>query len=451
MLENSSTPSFSEFDPSVIPYQFQVLQDIYENFDYSDGKHEILLSGSIGSAKTLLMAHLVIRHCLDQPRSRVLLGRRSMPDLKDTIFAKILEHMEGVLNEGQHYYINRQRAYIRFYNGSEILARSWADSNPEKVRSLDLSMAVIEELTETDTDNAYNEIAGRVGRLTHVDRCFIICATNPDAPSHWVYNYFMEQPKPTKHVYYSVTTDNPFLPKGYVKQLKENMDAKRALRMIYGQWVAIDEERIYHAYGDHNNVNSDYIYRNDWPLIITHDFNISYGKAMSLVAMQYDAQRDEFHVFDECIVEGADTHEIMSELESKGILNGIHHVIVCGDAAGKHKDTRSKRSDYDIIYQFYKDLNIEVDAKVLPSNPPIRTRHNLVNSYLKNANGKVRVFVYPKAKIVRKGFNLTALKKGAGYIEDDNNVWQHCTCAIGYAINAITLIIRRGQTRDIQL
>jgi hypothetical protein len=451
MLSTSSVPSFSEFDPTLIPYQIRVLADIYERFDYKDGKHEVLLSGSIGSAKSLLMAHLVIRHCLETPRARVLLGRKSMPDLKDTIFSKILEHMEGDFVQDVHYYLNAMRAYIRFNNGSEIMSRSWADNHPEKVRSLDLSMAVIEELTETDNDNAYNEIAGRVGRLSHVDRCYIISATNPDSPSHWAYKYFMETPTPTKHVYYSITTDNPFLPSGYVKQLKANMDAKRALRMIYGQWVAIDEERIYHAFGEHNVVNFEYIANHTFETIITFDFNIGQGKPMSCALIQYDSNADTFHVYGEAVIEGASTNELMDDLFARGLLKSGMQVTVCGDAAGKHRDTRSKRSDYDIIYQALQANNVQFVNKVLASNPPIRSRHNLVNAYCKDANGRIRLYVYPNAKVAKKGLDQSALKKGAGYIEDDSKAYQHITTSLGYCVNAITLEQRRGQTRSIEL
>jgi len=72
------------------------------------------------------------------------------------------------------------------------------------------------------------------------------------------------------------------------------------------------------------------------------------------------------------------------------------------------------------------------------SNPPIRTRHNLVNSYCLNANGKRRLFVYEKAKTCDEGLRLTRLKPGGAYIEDDSKHYQHVTTAIGYGIKIAT-------------
>src|SRR4051812_6048701 len=102
-LLNSSTPTFSEFDPTEIPFQDQVIDDVFHNFDYSLGTHEVLLSGSVGSAKSILMAHIGIRLCLEFPRAQVLLGRQALTDLKDTIYKKVQDHMEGTLEIGSDY------------------------------------------------------------------------------------------------------------------------------------------------------------------------------------------------------------------------------------------------------------------------------------------------------------------------------------------------------------
>ena len=57
--------------------------------------------------------------------------------------------------------------------------------NTESFDSLELSFALIEELTENDNEEFngfYKEMRARVGRLPHIKENFICCATNPDAP-----------------------------------------------------------------------------------------------------------------------------------------------------------------------------------------------------------------------------------------------------------------------------
>lgn len=199
MVETGSTPSFSEFNPYLIPWQGRLIDDLFYNFDYSLGVHEVLLSGSVGSGKSLPAAHCAVRHLLTYSRARCVLGRRAMPDLRDTIFTKICEHLDGtvkpdgtVFREGRDYGVSRHNCRIWFANGSEIISRSWADTNHKKLGSIEASIAIVEELSENDADDevALRYLRMRVGRLPHVPQQWIIYCTNPDSPAHFAYKYF---------------------------------------------------------------------------------------------------------------------------------------------------------------------------------------------------------------------------------------------------------------------
>lgn len=436
MIANNSTPSFIEFDPTVIEYQYRVIEDIEDNYDYSLGSHEILLSGSVGSAKSILLAHLAVKHCVRFMGARVAICRRSLPDLRITIWRKVLDHMAGAFIEGADYIVNRTNLSISFRNGSEIISRSWADGLYYKHRSLELSAAIIEELTENDDDDkrAYDEIKMRIGRLPHIKENWIASATNPDAPSHWAYKHFIADSKhPTRHVYYSSTSSNPFLPPQYIEQLKRDLDPKLARRMIYGEWIEIQGEVIYWSYDhDLNFKNESYVPVKDRFIHLTFDFNIGEGKPMSMALLQYIGL--ECHVFNESVIHGVRTAEIIEDLDERGLLGKEFSYVVCGDASGKHRDTRSKQSDYGIICDELTKRGLRVEMRVPMSNPPIRTRHNKVNAKILNALGQRSLFVYKDAPTADQGFRLTKLKPGANYLEDDSKPYQHITTAIGYDI-----------------
>lgn len=432
-----STPTLAEFDPRHIPMQERVIHDI-ENFDYSLGTHEVLLSGSVGSAKSIVLANIVVRHCLENTRARVLIGRRALPDLKATLYTKILEHMESVPK--QYYDHQDSTAHIDFSNKSEIVARSWADKRYSKIRSLELSLAAIEELSENydDDEQGYIETTMRVGRLPHIQRPLVISASNPDEPDHWVYKRFIEpnlggNKHPTRHVYFSRTEDNKFLPRSYIEGLKKNLDPMMALRMLEGLWISIRGEVVYYGY-DRNVQFKErrYEINKAHPIILAWDFNIGDGKPMSMACMQYID--DTFHIFDEVIIQGSRTADTIEELEGKGLLSKDCKYIVCGDASGKHRDTRSSHSDYDIIRKELSNRGLSFAYHVPLANPPVRTRHNRVNAYCKNMNGDVRIFIYQDAKTCDEALRLTKLKSGASYIEDDSKAYQHVGTAIGYAI-----------------
>ena len=445
-MKSSSTPGFTEFDPSHIPMQDAVIDDLYCNFDYGLGVHELMLSGSVGSSKSLLMAHLVIRHCLENPGARALIGRENMPDLRDTLFTKIWEHLlDENLIENEHYKIDFRSCRVEFFNGSEIIGKSWGDGNYMKVRSLELSMACIEELTENEDQDIYNEIKMRVGRLPHIKNNVIICATNPAGPMHWAFQYFIEpnqrEKHPTRHVYYSITDQNPFLPKWYIEQLKQDLDPRLARRMLYGEWIEIDQESIYHQYKtDRNFKNVDYEIDHRLPIMLCFDFNIGHGKPMSCAVGQYHPHDQTFHFFDEVIIHGARTADIMDELEHRGHLSHNTMYEIYGDSTGDARSTRSLLSDYDIIKDFIsrtKNKNGYFNKYVLfvpKMNPPVRKRHNDVNAACYNELGKVSFFVYKKCKMLDKGMRLTALKKGANYVENDEFEYQHVTTAVGYCV-----------------
>lgn len=430
----SSTPNLLNFKP--LKNQYKIIYDVRKSYDYSLGTHELLLSGSVGSAKSLVLAHLIATHCVLFPGAVVGLGRLALPRLKETLCQKIREHLFEV-GGGLDYQYNETSGAFKFNNGSRCIPFSWNDKNYQKFRSYELSAMAFEELSENKGDhwNAYKEAFSRVGRLSHVPECWVASATNPDSPSHPAYSHFID-PKnagPTKHVYYSLTKDNPYLPKSYVENLYEIYDLKEAQRMVEGKWVEIKGEVIYHAYErEHNYVDKAYTINQNYPVIVAFDFNIAKGKPLSIAFLQHI--RGKTHIFNEVTIEGLRTRPALEEAESKGLLDRRYTYIVHGDGTGHSRDTRSPMSDYDIIEAFMEEKRLRYDIDVPRRNPAIKERHNLMNGRICNAKGERNMFVYKDAPMAEEGLRLTALKDKANYIEDDSKPYQHITTAIGYSV-----------------
>ncbi len=441
---NASTPTILNYDPNFVPYQMKLIRDIRSKFDYSNGKiHEVLLSGSVGSGKSLPCAHLVVTHCLMNSGAMALIGRRSMPALRDTLLKKVLDHLGDTVS----YEFNQTRGIITFPNGSQIFSYSWADGRVEKVRSLELSCAVIEELTENDDMDFYHEIKMRVGRLPHIKESFIISATNPGGKSSDFYKYFIDPGGERRHVYYSVTTDNKFLSSGYIDGLLSSLDEKTAKRMVMGQWFDFNTEVVYHAYNrEFNFKNESYKVKPNLPIYLSFDFNIGLGKPLSCCLLQFD--NGVCHVFNEVVVDGQDTNDAMNELFNRGLLSFNNQYIVTGDCNGRNRDTRSKKTDYAIIEEFLISKKITHRMDVPRSNPLVRDRHNTTNGLIFNSKGERRVFVYKDAPTADQGFTSTKLKKGSQYLEDDSDRWQHISTAVTYAI---CLYLRNASTSESQV
>ena len=242
-------------------------------------------------------------------------------------------------------------------------------------------------------------------------------------------------------MYYSVTGDNPFLDPLYVQGLKRDLDPKMARRMLYGEWLEISKDVIYHAYTKENNFkDQDYEINAQLPIDLCFDFNIGEGKPMSTCVGQDHAQSDALHIFDEAVIPGTDTEMMMHEWASRGLFENKTLFRIYGDATGASRTTKAKHSDYDIIKRFLDNYrrsdgtSLQYIMQVPRSNPPIRSRHNIVNAYCKNELGKSRLSIYRKCIVLEKGMRLTALKQGGNYIEDDSKDYQHVTTALGYYV-----------------
>jgi hypothetical protein len=442
------------FNPEIIPFQKKVIKHVRE-FDYSQGVLEILLSGSYGSAKSIVMAHIGITHCLFNPGARLLLGRKAMPDLKDTILQKVLEHIQPDLVEDVQWEHNKARSSIKFWNGSEIISRSWGDKNYKKLRSLELSGALIEELTENDSkefEAFYKELLPRVGRLPKVKENFILCATNPDAPSHSAYEYFFLPPKGSnRFTYLSRTDENPFLPPTYIETIKRTLTKQEIRRYVYGEWIEISQESIYYAYDRDKNKIENYKVDTNYPIYISWDFNIGEEKPMSCCLSQY--KNGCFYFFDEVIIFSSRTLDVLEELNARGLFDFDAEYTIHGDASGKRRDTRSKGSDYDVIRNYMANLQnnygkVRFLMDVPLANPPVRERHSVANGQMCNSFNERFVFIdQEKCKTLDKGFRLTRLKKGGNYIEDDSLAEQHVTTAATYHIHRVISSKNRGFSR----
>lgn len=435
-IATKSNTNFSGFVP--FGYQIDVLELLYEH-DYKLYTPEILLSGSVGSAKSILCAHWAVSHCLRWPGAVVAICRQSLPDLKKTIYNEIVEHLEGSLVEKRDFTKSDVTGDIKFSNGSKIIAVSFGDKRWGKVRSLKLSGIIIEEATEFD-DEFYGEGGGfmqfkaRLRRIAKVPENFLICATNPDEPDHFLYKYFIEGSKTheSRYVFYSNTEANFHLDPVYIMQLRSDYSPLEAERFLRGKWISLKGRGIYSVYDpDLNYKPEKYKVDENYPVRISFDFNIGEGKPMSAVLFQYIDGK--FHFFNESVVEGAYTEDIMTDLYERGLLR-FKQIIIHGDASGNARHPSTKIANYDVIKNYLSQNQVSYQMQVPRANPPIKSRHIKMNAHCKNDLGEVRLFVYSDAKMAHDGMRLTRLKKGANYIEDDSKEYQHITTAMGYGL-----------------
>jgi hypothetical protein len=441
-----SLPTFQEFDPQEIPWQFDAVNE-FENFDYSTGVMEMLFSGSIGSGKSIIASHLIIRHLIENKGARCLVARRALKDLKRTLWDVLIRHIDDIPQAID--VCSKSTLTIKFKNGSELIGDSYDKGDLEKFRSLELSMVAIEEASES-TQDVYDAMKMRVGRCTGVNQNIMMTLTNPAEPDFYLYEKLILSNSPRVKVIYSLTEQNKFLPDWYIENLKQDLSPLMADRMLRGKWISIADEKPYYAFSEKNVRNEDYRINEMLPLDLMFDFNIGNGKPMSSAVGQFFG--GYYHISHDFCIHGFRTTNMIEEIINSGILeHRVPMIRVFGDASGDYRDTRGPLSDFDIILKRLNDFTRKDGTKpiikscIKKSNPEIRVRQNIVNSKLCNDLNENRLFIYKNAKMVEKGFRLTKLVKGSSYQEDDKDEWQHVITAVGYYIAANEETLKQGK------
>lgn len=316
-----------------------------------------------------------------------------------------------------------------------VLCRSL--SHYEALAGLEVGWAGVDELFSASAE-AVSVLNARVrGKWQHNQTMY--CSTL-DEPDSFMHKMFVENFDPERMtVIYAPTRANLYnLPPGYIDDLLAMYDERMARRMIDAEWVTLSTGQIYHQFNREIHETEEAEMDPYLPIYWTHDFNIGDGKPMSSCLCQMKkgvspdgATRRELHVFDEVILDTADTNDAVVELNERYDIANKEEWIIAGDAAGKAADSRSKTSDYGIL----RDAGF-TNQIVPSSNPSIRSRHNNVNRLLKSAKGDVRMKIHPRCRTLMKGLETVTTKPGGQYIEKET-YHQHVTTALGYLVNSV--------------
>lgn len=393
-------------------------------------KQEIFLAGGIGAGKTTFGSVWLIHKCLNTPQGvQGLVVANTYSQLFDTTVRAIYDRLNemGVMV----YPKSRPRSRMPFEmvidvgsHGVPVLMRSL--DHYENLSGLEVGWYWADEVWQTKRD-AIDLLNGRL-RDRRMPLRQALFTTTLDDPDSWMYERFVENYNPElQEVVYAKTIDNPFLPPGYLDSLKQTYPDRLFERMCNSAWVTLDADQIYYSFEREGNVSETADYDRNLPVLWAHDWNIGYGKPMSSCLVQQ--KNSCFTVFDEIILDRADTNDVVQEFQNKYPKIRSRDVTIYGDASGNARDTRSKTTDYEILRKagFTKQ-------RVPKANPSIRDRHNTVNALLCNQAGERRVLIHPRCKTLIKGLETVHLKKGAGYLEDDSQREQHVTTAIGYLL-----------------
>lgn len=393
-------------------------------FVFSDASHPAIVGG-LGSGKSQAGTIRLIMLMLDDPGANCAYY---MPTY-DLINLRAMPGVESDLDRlGIAYSTNRSSYTIQIDGYGSIIFRSY--DRPERIIAYEVAHSICDELDTLGKDKAaivWRKISER-NRQKRPGQNTIGLVTTPDQGINgFVYEKWVNMQQPGYVLYKASTYSNPFLRAGYADNIKANYDPILAELYLNGEFVSLNQNKVYHFFDRQKHHSSRVITDQDALLHIGLDFNIGGCCATTFVIDNNDPIAvDEFI--------SHDTQDFCNNLTRyKG-----KKVVIYPDASGKSGHTNSSQSDIAII----RHAGFQVNHN--SQNPPVRDRINAYNGLLSHDRFKVNTDKCP---------NLTNALETQGYDKrgepekwkDHPAIDDWCDCS-GYFIAYKYPVVRKTLT-----
>jgi hypothetical protein len=338
------------------------LTDPQSDFVFSEAPHPAMVAG-LGAGKTQAGLVRLIRLMLKHPGISTayylptydLLRLRAMPGAEELLSSFGLNHKA-----------NKSEYTISIKGYGQMIFRSY--DRPERIVAYEVADSIVDELDTLPKEKAAyvwrkvsernRQKCGRANTLGNV--------TTPDQGySGFTYAKWVKQAQPGYELIKAATASNPYLPDGYIEQIRANYDPILADMYLNGEFVSLSQNKVYHFFDRHKHHSDRILTEQDTMLHVGLDFNIG-GTCANLWVID-DNKPIAVGEF-----VSHDTRDFCNRLAAYAGRT----IIVYPDASGKAGSTNASQSDLDIIRQ----AGFRVDAP--NANPAVRDRINTVNGLL---------------------------------------------------------------------
>lgn len=153
---------------------------------------ETMYGGAAGGGKTAAICAEAITYALKWPKARIYIFRKTIPELKQSVYPEILKQMAEYMNLASGARYNSQDRVFAFTNGSIIqLAYLETTADMYRYQSAEIHLLLVDELTHL-TKEEYEFLKTRV-RTAGNQPLKVMAATNPGNVGHgWVKSYFID-------------------------------------------------------------------------------------------------------------------------------------------------------------------------------------------------------------------------------------------------------------------
>ncbi len=189
--------------------------------------------GGIGSGKTMAGCAETIKFIIENPGCLFVIAAPTYPMLRDATLRTFFDLCPRELIENY----NSTENIIKFVNGSEVLCRSCEDvRNIERLRGTNLAGFWIDE-SALVPHMAWKVL---IGRLRQSDMNLSAWITTSPKGFNWVYTEFAEKEREEYVLIPCSSRDNPYLTKGYIRDLEQSYVGVFARQEIEGEFVGFE-------------------------------------------------------------------------------------------------------------------------------------------------------------------------------------------------------------------
>ena len=288
-----------------------------------------------------------------------LLRLRAMPGLE--------EDLEAI---GIPYKTNKSEYNISIEGAGDIYCRSY--DNPKRIVSYETAHSIVDELDTLPREKAsdvWRKISERNRQpCNHPAGNTIGNVTTPDQGfSGFTYQKWVKNPTEGYGIIRAPTYSNPYLPDGYIQQIRDNYDPVLAEMYIEGLFVSLSQNKVYHFFDRNTHHTDREIQGTDAVLRAGIDFNVG-GSCSTISVVEDNAPV----VVDEFVSQN--TSDFILRLNKYNAQN--RKIVVYPDSSGGADSTNASQSDIEMI----RSAGFSMDYP--KANPAIRDRVNAVNALL---------------------------------------------------------------------
>lgn len=366
---------------------------------------EILYGGSAGCGKTdaLIVAATGApqNHLFTNPNWRVLILRRTFPELEKTIILRTHQLFSafGKYDGNKHRWSFPGGGLVQFghiQNNDDVI----------QYQSAEYSLIIFDELTHF-TERMYLYLFSRLRTTDPTIRCKIKAATNPGGVGHaWVKKRFIDDLQPMKIYKNSVEIagvktewskcyipasvfDNQYIMKNdpmYVRRLMELPETeKRAL--LYGDWD-IFSGQFFPEFTEDLVIDGFDVPEN-WPCWIAMDWGSATKCAIGFYTQ--DPDTDVYYMFDEIYCSRQTAYQVASLIKSK---LGARFT----NLRGRYADKRIMVKDEDTQISTKSKFAMEGLHFQLATDDRVQGWHAARELLMKNRDGQYQFQVFRKCK-----------------------------------------------------